>query len=195
MVRIPGLSRAQVEAAIADAEQSRSLLWRTGHVYDSNWQTAGGSMAGTAMTANILYGMPIFIPAGSALTNIGINVTVAGAASTKARLGLSSINDDLTGTLVADAGEVAVDATGSPELAFTPDVSAGGWYYLNITSNGAPTIMAHISSAAAPLGRSSYSSTVRIGSAYVSRTYAALPDTFSPTSFGTAMYAVGLKAA
>jgi hypothetical protein len=184
-------SRAQVEAAIG----ATTAPWRTGAIYDANWHTAGGSMSTAALTANILYGMPIYLPIGAACSHIGINITVAGAAGTKARLGLATLNDDLTGTLVLDGGEIAVDATGEVQTAFAPDISGGGWHYLLLTANGTPTIPTHISSAAAVFGRSSYSSTSRLASNYLSRTYAALPTAFSPTNYGTAMFAVGLKAA
>ncbi len=190
--RVAGVVMVDEDGLIAPSSPVPS--WRTGAIYDGNWTLAGGSMAGSAMVANTLYGMPIYIPKGSVTTKIGVNVTSAGAAGKLIRLGIARMNADKTGTLVLDGGAVAADALASPELDFAPDVSTGGWYYLLAISDGTPSIMAHISSASALLGRSSYASTVRNSMASMSQTYGALPTTFTPAAYATVMFAVGLKA-
>lgn len=114
--------------------------WVSGSYFDVR-SSLGGTTTQAALTANAIYASPIWVPrAGTRVDRIGINVSAAGAASTSARLMVyRATNDVLPGSLILDAGTVAVDSTGDKEITIDLALPAG-WIFGAIVSNGAPTL-------------------------------------------------------
>ena len=97
-------------AADLDAHTKNVLeIVRTGEYYLSPSHGYGT----LTMVANRLYARPLVVVRDITIDRLAIEVTSAGAAGTKARLGIYNVGTNLyPGTLILDAGEVAVDATG-----------------------------------------------------------------------------------
>jgi hypothetical protein len=135
-----------------------------------------------AISSNVLYAAPFFVPVRMKFDQIAINVTTAGASGTKARMGIyRDTGSGYPGALVpgTDVAEVAVDATGVKANSISVLLSPG-LYWLALCSSGAPTVVA------VPVGAAD-SEIFGLGSdigtapgvAYsVSYTYAPLPSTF-----------------
>jgi hypothetical protein len=130
-----------------------------------------------ALSANILYAVPIIIQERSTWTGIAINVTSAGASGTKARLGIYSDNGSgYPSSLVVNAGEVTVDSTGVKELSLGSLTLIPGVYWLSICSSGAPTVLAVAPAGAIPILGTDLAS-LYLGWS-ISYTYGTLPSTF-----------------
>jgi hypothetical protein len=135
-----------------------------------------------AISANVLYASPFFVPMRMRFDRIAINVTGAGASGTKARMGIyRDTGSGYPGSLVqnTDVAEVAVDTTGVKANVISAALSPG-LYWLALCSSGGPTVVA------VPVGALD-SEVLGLGSdlsyypgvAYsVSYTYGALPSTF-----------------
>jgi hypothetical protein len=161
-------------------------LFQTARYY--NGQVAGTSVSAVALTADTLYAIPFLVNKTNTFDRISIDVTAAAAAGKKARLGIYQSNTatQLPGTLLLDAGEVAVDAIATVEITISQALSAG-LYYLAVVSDGTPTLQANAAaSATAYLGAATPNACAQASRLTRSHTYAALPATY-----GTPTYAVG----
>jgi len=97
-----------------------------------------GPLVAATTSANVLTYMPICIPAGGSmeLKNIGINVTTAGAAGAKVRVGLYSSSDGEPGDLVLDSGDLIATSTGFKSVGSALSVPLRpGWYWAAIVCN------------------------------------------------------------
>lgn len=102
-----------------------------------------GSTATLALTANAITCYPWDIGRTTLFSRIAIDVTIAGGAGTKARLGFFYCGTDgLPSTLFFDAGEVAVDSTGVKEITISQLIRVGS-YWGAIATDGTPTVRAH----------------------------------------------------
>jgi len=107
----------------------------------------------TTVVANRLVGTYMLIPRAMTLSHLVIEVTSAATAGKIARLGIYNVGDNLyPGTLLLDAGTVAVDSTGLKAL----QISGGqaltkGIYFIAVISDGTPTVR-HYSTAWSPIG-------------------------------------------
>ena len=99
--------------------------WVTGEWHDVR-DLVGGSTANFSITNGTIYESPIYVPEPCTLDRIGINVAVAGAASTVGRLMLyANLANGRPGALLVDGGTVAVDSTGDKEVTIALAVPAG----------------------------------------------------------------------
>lgn len=123
------------------------MPWVVGHYHDST-QFFGGRDTGTgALTANILYAVPIIPVSQSraygsavAIDRIAINITTGAAAGKKARLGAYALGTDgKPGALLFDAGELAADGS-AVEATITQTLRCGEPVYLAVVSDGTPTL-------------------------------------------------------
>jgi hypothetical protein len=105
------------------------------------------------VTANRLVGTFMLVPRDMTLSHLVIEVTSAAAAGKVARLGIYNVGDNLyPGSLLLDAGSVAVDSTGLKTLQISGGQSlTRGIYFIAVISDGAPTIRQY-SAAWSPLG-------------------------------------------
>jgi hypothetical protein len=104
----------------------------------------GTGVTTAALTANRRFFVPVYVSETRTFTEIAVVVTVA-AASSSIRLGIRNCNQ-ATGqptTLILDAGTVDSSTTGLKQITGLSQSLSPGWYILEITSNGAPTIGAY----------------------------------------------------
>ncbi len=105
------------------------------------------------VVANRLVGTFMLVPRAMTLSHLVIEVTSAAAAGKIARLGIYNVGTNLyPGTLLLDAGTVAVDSTGLKTL----QISGGqaltkGIYFIAVISDGTPAIR-YYSAAWSPIG-------------------------------------------
>lgn len=133
-----------------------------------------------ALTANVLYAMPLVLDRQTTLNAIQINVTTSRAASS-IRVGVYSDNGNLNpANLIIDAGSQASISTGIKSFATgIPITLDAGVYWLVCVSNSNPAIRGFAVTGLNPiLGLDSAMGTT-LGLGYsVNFTFAALPSTF-----------------
>lgn len=120
--------------------------------------------------------------AGESITvaEIGIYLQAAGAAGTKARLGIYADRPDKSGpaALLVDSGEIATDTTGYVSAVISQLIQAGTPYWSASIFNGTPAVCGNAlsASATAPLGYNVTShSNVGFWAMWRAATYGALP--------------------
>jgi hypothetical protein len=105
----------------------------------------GAASANFALTANLLYKYPFFVPRRLTITSADIQLAVAGAAGKKYRFGARQVVDDGDGTFsfaaapLFDSGELAADAAAGKKTATGSWTFTPGWYVFEIVSDGAPS--------------------------------------------------------
>lgn len=133
-----------------------------------------------ALTANVLYAMPLVLDRRMTINAIQINITTARAAS-NIRVGIYSDDGNLNpANLVLDAGSQASTATGTKFFTTgIPVTLDAGVYWLVCVSNSNPVIRGFAATGLNPiLGLDSAMGTA-LGLGYsVNFTFAALPSTF-----------------
>lgn len=139
------------------------------------WAPLGGSNIGGGTSfgsGNRLY-YPMRCDFSRTLTVMTVNVISAAAAGKKMRVGLYARNaNSVIGTLAADLGELAIDATGSItgtiSYAITP-----GHYFLAIHMEATATLGSAVSNLNYPIGRilASTTATSPANGSYESKTY------------------------
>ncbi|MFH1002850.1 MAG: hypothetical protein V1780_01745 [Chloroflexota bacterium] len=135
--------------------------------------------ASVAVTADTFYAVPITIPRRLTVDRIAIRVAGAAGAGKKARLGIYGDGTNLyPGSLVLDAGEVAVDSTGVKAITIDQLLDKGR-YWLALVSDGTPTVYASVDTLVSPLGLVETGFNALYVYWSVSFTYAALPDPFT----------------
>lgn len=137
------------------------------------------STADATLTADRLYCMPFVVARAMTFDRIAIKVDTL-AAGAGARLGIYNSGADATpGTLLLDAGVVAVTSTGIKAITISQQLTKG-LYWLACVSDGAP-LVDRFYSEFSPYGlEETFSSTAT--AIYVAHTYGALPDPFgTPT--------------
>lgn len=173
-----------------------AMPWVSGIRYDGT-AFFGGTLTTQAIVANTLYAVPcvaihpsLAFGAPISLDRIGIEVTTAGAAGKKARLGLARMGSDgKPGVLIVDGGEVAVDAIAGVEATIAATVLCGVPFFRLLVSDGTPTLRAESSVGARSGLNAITDSSIRYGWSSA-LTYTAgvttLPDPFpsSPTQSG-----------
>lgn len=135
--------------------------------------------ASGVVAADTIYAVPVTVPRLLTVDRIAIRVAVAAAAGKKARLGIYGDGTNLyPGSLVLDAGEVAVDSTGIKAITIDQPLDKGR-YWLALVSDGTPTIYASVDTLVSPLGLIETSFVASYVYWSVSFTYAALPDPYT----------------
>lgn len=109
-----------------------------------------------AATATRMYLVPFWLPVAKAVDRIMVNVTVAGAAATVARLGIYGVDVSTyePGALLLDAGTVATDTTGAKEATVSYTLAAG-LFYAAVWCSGTPTLTTIASGNRPAVGNSS----------------------------------------
>lgn len=117
-------------------------ILRTGHYYTNPNLTSAATTQ--ALTADRLYCIPLVVCRDFSIDRIAIQVTTAGAAGTKARLGIYENGTNLhPGDLLVDLGTVDVDSTGVKVITISPTQAlTKGVYWLAVISDGTPTLKA-----------------------------------------------------
>lgn len=95
-----------------------------------------------SLLANTIYATPWLVERPITIDQISLNVFTAGAAGTKARLGIYADGGSAyPAQRIVDAGEVAVDTIGKKDAVLTLPLSLQpGLYWLVVTSNSTPVI-------------------------------------------------------
>jgi len=94
------------------------------------------------MSANVLYAMPFLAARNLTVDRIALDVNTGGAGGTKARIGIYNDGADLyPGTLLLDAGEVAVDGIGVQAIVISQALTKG-LYWLVAVTDGTPIVSA-----------------------------------------------------
>ncbi len=147
-----------------------------------------GNTISISVTVNRLIAVPLIVSRDMTVDRICIYVQVAGAAGKKARLGIYNNGTNLyPGTLLLDAGEVAIDSTGIKAITINQALTKGV-YWLAIVCNDGNLDIKGIANIflAPPLSIHDVYHHVSNGQWYVAHSYAALPDPF--TAGGTLTY-------
>jgi len=178
-----GLSRAQVEAAIAAARNPIAQI-KAGQRF--NFATGYAGVVGTqALLANIQYCVPLGYLVG-AVDQASIEVTAAAAASSVLRLALIAFADDpadiATVDVLTDASTVAVDSLGAKTWTLTASFDGTRHIGYLLWGNGTPSIRSHTSSRNL-FGVGASTEVNNVGGLYKTTTYsaAALPATITTT--------------
>lgn len=106
--------------------------------------------------ADLLYVIPFKVDSAYDINGFHIDMNTAGAAGTKARIGLYRIKaDGQPGSLVVESGDI--DTSVAPTVLTAPVTQTRiepGWYYLGFVNSGTPTYQAYPSSVygMSPLG-------------------------------------------
>ncbi len=100
-----------------------------------------------AITANTLYAVPFFVPVSTTFTKIGVQIPNAGGGG-NIELGIYNNNNGIPGTLLLDAGSVAVGAGGAVTIAIN-QILTPGWYWLAVAGSSTPQISGPSGAAAA----------------------------------------------
>lgn len=101
--------------------------------YATGWYYSFGSNAQTtlAMTADELRAAVAWFPEGYTLTKLGLEVTVAGGASSVVRLGVYKTGSDGNpGDLLVDGGTIDASTTGTKEVTISQVIPTSGWYWV-----------------------------------------------------------------
>lgn len=136
------------------------------------------SLTTFAMSASILYAIPILLTSAETGQTNNIEVTVQSAGN-NLRMGIYADSDGVPSSLILDAGTVSLTGTGNKPISISQNLSAG-WYWLACVTNGTPTVRALSQSNALPvLGFTSATDTTTHVGWSVAFTYAALPNPFT----------------
>lgn len=167
--------------ALADALASE-FLPNTGRALGNSityYSLPGCSPKGVstnATTANRIYYEPIFVEAACTIDSLLVEVTVAGAASTTARLGIYQADTNRQpGARILDAGTVAVDSTGVKTISISQNL-ARGLYILAFQSDGAPTIRVVQADLTGGSVQPGMGAAGLVGGTFVNKAYAAYAD-------------------
>ncbi len=97
--------------------------------------------AAALMVVGRLYFARLVLSAPMMLSELGLRVSTAGAAGTKARLGIYHAQaDGLPGALLVDAGEVPTDSIAYVSVTINETLAAGTVYWLVAIFDGTPTV-------------------------------------------------------
>lgn len=117
-----------------------------------------------ALTADRLYLVPFKTDSAYDINGFYIHMTVAGAASTKARIGLYQMKSDgQPGEVIVETADIATDVTAG---VLSPSVTQKrinpGWYFIALVNTGAPTYNCYnaLNFGNSPLGCSSAASSM-----------------------------------
>jgi hypothetical protein len=150
----------------------------SGRYYETPLALSSSMTAVLAVTKDVLYATPFFVPETTTFTGIGIEVTT-GVASSSVRLGVYADGGGVPNTLVLDAGAVATTGVGFSEIAISQAL-APGWYWLAGVFSHTPTVRAKASSHVHDgLGLTSNTDTTPHPGWSAAQAYGVLPNPFS----------------
>jgi hypothetical protein len=152
------------------------------------------SAATGTVSANVLYGCPIYISSAHTFISIGLaNVTAAVAGNARLGIYTKKAGADYPDALVLDAGTVSTGATGTKTITISQSLPTG-YYFLAVVFDATPTIRGFVAvngniimgGICGTTSADPTAATNGIGHVTGSLTYGALPATFpSATYVGT----------
>lgn len=155
--------------------------FRTGYYYGHPASTT--TAAGSAVTANQLYAIPVFVPETVTITKVALFVTT-GAASSNVRLGLYNCAAGVPTSLVIDGGTASTAGSSTtPSVTISQSLSPG-WYFIAAVFDGTPTIRVATANRGTILGMSTVNGN-GVTQFTQSFTYGALNSTFGSVTDDT----------
>ena len=115
------------------------------HTGTSRYYVAGvvvcTALSNTVMTADVLYAVPLMVPRAVTIDRIGVNVTGAGTAAARVRVGIytaTSVSNLYPDALVSgsDGGELNASSTGMKENTVSVSLAAGLYFAVFQTNEG-----------------------------------------------------------
>ena len=148
----------------------------------------------SAIQADRIIARYLWVARNITVDRIAVYVATAGAAGTVIRLGIYNNGTNLLpGSLLLDAGTVAVDSTGVKAITINQALTKG-LYWLALFSDGAPTLGAH-ASAWSPIGMDNSIQNTK-AHWYKDTAYGTLPDPFpADASTFSFMYSIFVRVA
>jgi hypothetical protein len=145
---------ASIAEALATGLPIVSGVYGRKAVMSTHWSTYANSTLTVA--ADRLYLLPFRVDSAYDINGFYIDMNTAGAASTKARIGLYRMKSDgQPGALIVETADIDTSVAAA---VLSPSVTrtriAPGWYYIALVCSGTPTFQAYPSSAIgiSPLG-------------------------------------------
>lgn len=145
---------ASIAEALATGLPIVSGVYGRKAVMSTHWNTHANSTLTVA--ADRLYLLPFRVDSAYDINGFYIDMNTAGAASTKARIGLYRMKSDgQPGALIVETADIDTSVAAA---VLSPSVTqtriAPGWYYIALVCSGTPTFQAYPSSAIgiSPLG-------------------------------------------
>lgn len=121
---------------------STRLVPRVSGRYYAGPQITRQAAGDTALGPNAMKFIPFIVDAASeTYDRITINVSTLGGAGAKVRLSLYNDSNGVPGSLVLDAGEVDVTATGIKEIAISQTLNRGIYWLATLCNDGTVRIM------------------------------------------------------
>lgn len=116
-------------------------------IYSAHWSTYPSSTL--AVTADRLYLLPFRIDGSCDINGFYIDMNTAGAASTKARIGIYRMKaDGQPGAVICETADIDTSVAAT---VLSPSVTQtrlkAGWYFVGLVCSGAPTFVAYPTSA------------------------------------------------
>lgn len=170
------LASSSSSSAAAGAVDSVSA--GVARLFTSFARTSPGTSVG--VLALRLYHVPFYVPNTITISSLGINVTVAGAASTVARAGIyAQATSGYIGSLIVQTTDLDTASIGYKSATVADTILTPGWYYMDVVCSGTPTLTAYNSGLANILGFSplGFSGTIPIDYRYETLASAVLPAT------------------
>lgn len=113
--------------------------WQAGRYYTAPWIS---TLSPVAVTANLLYAVPVLVPHRTTAVRIGLTVTTGAAGN--CRMGIMSGGiGGIPNALELDAGTFDTSTTGNKEIVIAKALEAGVHYIVAVFS-GTPTINYHL---------------------------------------------------
>ncbi|BAY23702.1 hypothetical protein NIES2100_34940 [Calothrix sp. NIES-2100] len=98
----------------------------------------GAPTTGTINTGSVYY-VFYYIPVTASFDRLCVNVTTAASAGNTGRLAIYNLSGNTPTSLIVDAGDVAIDSTGSKEATISVTLSPG-WYALAFMQSGGSAV-------------------------------------------------------
>lgn len=170
----------------------------TGRLYDTGYAFGGSTGTGTSFSADVLRAAPFAISHAVTWDRILFNISTGSSAGGLGRLGIYAAGaDGLPGSLVLDAGEIAIDTIGQ-RLVTINQALQPGLYYLALVQSLAATISyltSTVTLRALGMPGNNISGAVPPG-VTVAHTYGALPAAFGTADMtATSVPRIALRAA
>jgi len=124
---------------VISSNATSSPAFHPGYQSGQYYSTPTENTSFTALTANILYATPFYVPQATTFTKISCQV-ISGAAGTHCELGIYSNSNGVPHSLEYDCGNVATATTGNKEITGLSLALSAGWHFLVVASDGAPTL-------------------------------------------------------
>lgn len=168
--------------------------WQAGRWYGPMATIPIFNYGTAAMVANRHYAVLFYVPVAKTVDRIGIEVTVAVAASF-VRLGIYTMGPDgLPGTMIYNAGTIDSTTIGVKEITISLALASDTWYYLVVSASHAVTTRAH-APAISFFGQDTPGQVLQFCEAYVDRASTVLVNPFgTPTGYTSNQFrAIGVR--